>query len=147
MPLASLRLQFGGDSGLQLCCQRVILLGNKVASGPGERGKQSGLESRSALQRGAGSWQRPSSSPGHPSPRRRAARTQARTQAGWPANKEPPREAAGGAPAGLCFGGHSVSSFPTLLSHVLRDVSPLKKKQAAYLEANYYQMTTLQNIS
>lgn len=45
------------------------------------------------------------------------------------------------------FWEHFVFSFTTLLSRMLRVVGSSKKKQAAYFEANYYQMTLLQNIS
>lgn len=62
MLLASLRLQFGGDSGLQSCCQRVIHPGNKVASRPWERRENNQVLKAETLKSRVSSWQKPSSS-------------------------------------------------------------------------------------
>lgn len=52
-------LQFCWVSGSQLCCHRVILSGNKVASSPWERGKTIDFwRKKHILNSGVGFWQR-----------------------------------------------------------------------------------------
>lgn len=149
-PLASLRLQFGGGLGLQLCCQRVILSGNNVASGSWERGENNQVLKAES----------------HGS-REEVGRNPA------PFSQNVCHHCHEEDNAGVCTYGHKVGtqitntatetadwdifgdylwerfvfSCAALLSHVLKDAGPLKKKHAAYFEASSYQVTMLQNIS